>query len=401
MTTWRTGTLGEEIELVYGKSLPERSRLAGPVQVFGSNGVVGTHVEASVAGPGIVVGRKGSVGEIAFAPKDFWPIDTTYYVVRKHDHNWRFLYHLLRYCDLTGLNSHSTIPGLNREDAYKIEVSLPDRDAEDDLASVLDWIEEAAQLESEAVDRTERLKAAAMQKLFSRGLRGEPQKESEIGPVPESWDLVEFGEVREFLQYGTSVRCTLEPSEHPVLRIPNIEPGRVNSTELKYCDLPSAEASKYVLEDGDLLFIRTNGVIERLGSCAVYEGSPEAALFASYLIRARLAENVLPKFAAYFYGSALGTSVVAGRATPASDGKYNLNTGTIDALPLPLPPTIEEQQEIVDVLDALDRKTDLHRRKHEVLDQLFESLLHKLMTGEVPVDDLDLTALPTLDGSAA
>lgn len=401
MTTWRTAMLGEEIELAYGKSLPERSRLAGAVQVFGSNGVVGTHVEASVAGPGIVVGRKGSVGEVAFAPDDFWPIDTTYYVVPKNDHNWRFLYHLLRYCDLTGLNSHSTIPGLNREDAYKVEVSLPDRGAEDDLASVLDLIEEAAQLESEAVARTQRVRAEAMQQLFSRGLRGEAQKETEIGPIPESWNLVELGDVREFLQYGTSVRCSVEPNEYPVLRIPNIEPGRVNGTDLKYCDLPGAEANKYLLEEGDLLFIRTNGVIERLGSCAVYEGDPRAALFASYVIRARLSESALPKFVAYFYGSALGTSLVAGRATPASDGKYNLNTGTIDALPLPLPPTVEEQREMVDVLDALDRKIGLHRRKGDILDQLLKSLLHKLMTGEVSVDDLDLSALQKPEGSDA
>jgi type I restriction enzyme, S subunit len=257
------------------------------------------------------------------------------------------------------------------------------------------------QQEETSLNTTAETRRAAMQQLFSRGLRGEAQKETEIGPIPESWELVELGEVREFLQYGTSVPCTLEPKHYPVLRIPNIEPGRVNGAELKYCDLPTAQAEKYLLAPGDLLFIRTNGVIDRLGSCAVYDGEPEAALFASYLIRARVQERALPKFVAYFYGSALGTSLVAGRATPASDGKYNLNTGTIDALPLPLPPTVEEQQEIVDVLGALDRKIDLHRRKRDVLDQLFKSLLHKLMTGEVSVDDLDLSALPSIEESAA
>ena len=401
MTVWRVATLGDEIELAYGKSLPERSRIEGPVDVYGSNGAVGSHNESCVPGPGIVVGRKGSVGEVAYSSSEFWPIDTTYYVVQKRDHNWRFLYHLLRYCDLTGLNSHSTVPGLNREDPYKVQDSLPDRAVEYRLASALDWIEAAAGKESDAMVQTGQLKAAAMHQLFSRGLREEPQKETEIGPIPETWDVVRLGQVREFLQYGTSVPCTLEPKPYPVLRIPNIEPGRVNAAELKYCDLAPAQAHKYLLQHGDLLFIRTNGVIERLGSCAVYEGQPEPALFASYLIRARLVARALPKFVAYFYGSMLGTSLVAGRATPASDGKYNLNTGTIDALPLPLPPTTAEQQEIIDVLDALNRKIDLHRRKREVLDQLFMSLLHKLMTGEVSVDGLDLNALPAGDGSAA
>ena len=66
-----------------------------------------------------------------------------------------------------------------------------------------------------------------MRTLFTRGLRGEPQNETEIGPVPESWEVVNFASVREKLQYGTSVRCTYEVSQHPVLRIPNIEPQRV------------------------------------------------------------------------------------------------------------------------------------------------------------------------------
>ena len=86
-------------------------------------------------------------------------------------------------------------------------------------------------------------------------------------------------------------------------------------------------------------------------------------------------------------------NIVAGRATPAADGKYNLNTGAIDSFPIPLPPTLEEQREIVDVLDAIDRKIDLHRRKRAVLDELFKALLHKLMTGEIRVSDLDLSAL--------
>ena len=179
-----------------------------------------------------------------------------------------------------------------------------------------------------------------------------------------------------------------------MLRIPNIETGRVNAHDLKYGVFSNVETDRYRLEDGDLIFIRTNGVIERLGRCAVYSGEPEGALFASYLIRARLKRDRLnPRFAAYFLGSERGTEIVAGRATPAADGKYNLNTSTIDSLPLPLPTSLEEQAEIVAILDAIDRKIDLHRRKRVVLDELFKTLLHKLMTGEIRVADLDLSAL--------
>ncbi|MGS6154476.1 restriction endonuclease subunit S [Escherichia coli] len=60
---------------------------------------------------------------------------------------------------------------------------------------------------------------------------------------------------------------------------------------------------------------------------------------------------------------------------------------------MPVPPTTEGQEEIVAILDALDRKIALHRQKRAVLEELFQSLLHKLMTGEIAVSDLDLSAL--------
>lgn len=262
------------------------------------------------------------------------------------------------------------------------------------IAALLWRVQDLLKVCEDTLEVAQDLKRAAMRELFTRGLRGEPQKETEIGPMPKSWNLVEFQGIREWLQYGTSTHCTVERRSYPVLRIPNVESGRVNPSDLKYCDLSAAEASKYLLESGDVLFIRTNGVLERLGSCAVYQGEPQGALFASYLIRARIKKDVAnPRYLAFFYGSHLGTSLVAGRATPAADGKYNLNTGTIDSLPLPLPPTLDEQAEIVGVLEAIDRKIDLHLKKREVLEQLFKSLLHKLMTGEISVSDLDLSAL--------
>ena len=261
------------------------------------------------------------------------------------------------------------------------------------IADLLWLVHEAISQSGALVEEAQVLKRAAMHTLFTRGLRGEPQKETEVGPVPESWNLVNFASVRENLQYGTSIRCTYDVSEHPVLRIPNIEPQRVTANDLKYCALTGSDAAKYQLEDGDLLFIRTNGVLDRLGSCAVYEGYPANALFASYLIRAKLEPDyVVPHFAASFFGSELGTSIVAGRAISASDGKFNLNTAAIDSLLLPLPPTLSEQREIVAVLDAIDRKIDLHRRKRAVLEELLKALLHKLMTGVIRVGELGMSA---------
>ncbi|WP_080487041.1 restriction endonuclease subunit S [Burkholderia ubonensis] len=200
----------------------------------------------------------------------------------------------------------------------------------------------------------------------------------EIDSVPDGWHVVTFSEIREWLQYGTSIHCTAEPHGFPVLRIPNIESGRVNAADLKYCDLSDDEAQKYLLEKGDLLFVRTNGVLERLGSCAVYSGEPQQALFASYLIRARLSRGVDPRYVAYFYGSQVGTSLIAGRATPAADGKFNLNTGIIDSLPLPLPPTLDEQRSIVAVLAWVRQAMHMHEKSTTIVHELKQRVMSEV-----------------------
>jgi type I restriction enzyme S subunit len=74
-------------------------------------------------------------------------------------------------------------------------------------------------------------------------------------------------------------------------------------------------------------------------------------------------------------------------------GQANINASKLRTVLFPLPPMVDEQREIVAVLDAIDRKIDLHKRKRAVLDELFKALLHKLMTGEIRVADLDLSAL--------
>ena len=301
-----------------------------------------------------------------------------------------FLYFALLYAKpvLERMATGSTFASVNRTTLNDLDIPFLDKSEQAEIGLFLRSLVYQIEQEEQALHTAQALKRAAMHTLFTRGLRGEAQKETEIGPVPESWELANLASVRDKLQYGTSVRCTYDVSDRPVLRIPNIEPQRVTTDDLKYCVLTGKDAAKYQLDDGDLLFIRTNGVLHRLGSCAVYEGYPANALFASYLIRARMRPDyVVPHFAASFFGSELGTSIVAGRAISASDGKFNLNTAAIDSLLLPLPPTLSEQREIVAVLDAIDHRIDLHRRKRAVLEELFKALLHKLMTREIRVGE--------------
>ena len=272
------------------------------------------------------------------------------------------------------------------------EISLPSptKTEQEKVAAVLWKVQRAIELEAKLIATARELKQSAMHQLFTRGLRGETQKETERGTVPESWSLQALEELREFLQYGTSVKCDYHGKGNPVIRIPNVADGKVSVTDLKWCELTEREVTSLELEQGDVLFIRTNGVRERVGTCAVYQGKPEHALFASYLIRARLKTHELnPSFFQYFSMTSAGASQLSGRASPAADGKFNVNTKTIDSVLVPVP-SPNEQHEITTILQTMDRKIFVHERKRATLQELFKTLLHQLMTGQIRVHNLDI-----------
>lgn len=135
--SWEKTTVGKWCPFTYGKGLPERDRAGGGVPVFGSNGVVGWHDVALVGGPGIVIGRKGTVGAVEYSPRPFWPIDTTYFVAASKDRDTRFTAALLSNLGLEERNSHSAVPGLSRDDAHSIEIEVPPLSIQRNISAVL------------------------------------------------------------------------------------------------------------------------------------------------------------------------------------------------------------------------------------------------------------------------
>ena len=163
----QTVLLGDMIELVYGKGLPQRSRILGEYPVFGSNGQVDTHNEALVQGPGIIVGRKGSVGEVIWTDKDFWPIDTTYYVKLKNpEDDLRYWYYQLKTLGLNKLNSHSAIPGLNRDVAYAKAVTQRSPNDQKKITNILGTIDEKIELNRQMNETLEQMGQALFRHYF-------------------------------------------------------------------------------------------------------------------------------------------------------------------------------------------------------------------------------------------
>lgn len=120
--------LGDIITLNYGKALKESDRNGDEYPVIGSAGISGSHSQYSVAGPGIVVGRKGSAGNVIWCNNNFWPIDTAYWVYLNNTNiTLYYSYLLLKSLKLENLVITTAIPGLNRDDVYEQIVSVPDK----------------------------------------------------------------------------------------------------------------------------------------------------------------------------------------------------------------------------------------------------------------------------------
>ncbi|MFA5061682.1 MAG: restriction endonuclease subunit S [Patescibacteria group bacterium] len=307
-----------------------------------------------------------------------------------------FLYLYFLTVDLSTMSNPGPLPSINNSKVYEQTIRLPTSLEQDRICATMLTIRRAIEAEEKAITLIREVKQAALLRLFSQGLRGESLRDTEIGLVPASWDIQPFAELREFLQYGTSVKCDYALEGNPVLRIPNVVDGRVDYRDLKRCRLDSDTVASLLLEPGDILFIRTNGVRERVGTCAVYDGVPEQALFASYLIRARPKRGVLnPQYLQYFTATRTGASQLAGRSSPAADGKFNINTKSIDAVLVPIP-SEAEQNDIVGVLETIDAAATSYERRRATLSELFATLLEKLMTADLRVDHLNIdTSLMT------
>lgn len=267
------------------------------------------------------------------------------------------------------------VPGFTQEEQSRIAALL--------------WLVHKAITQSETLVKVaQSLKHAAMRILFTHGLRGEAQKETEVGPVPEGWELTSFGVLFDIVQ-GFSLKKNLSEDGKGVsfLRTSNIYWGRTELNSVSRMRIDPASLGNRVLESGDLLVCEGG----EIGRAAVWNGEIANCTFQNHIHRLRPQDDgrVVPRFAM----SWLEEGFCHRRIYEGSGNRTtipNLSQARLGELSMPLP-SLAEQREIVTILDAIDRKIDLHRKKRAALDDLFKALLHKLMTGEIRVSDLDLS----------
>jgi type I restriction enzyme S subunit len=288
------------------------------------------------------------------------------------------------------LNRHAAgvvMPNLSNNVLQRVPVALPPLPEQKKIAHILSTVQRAIEAQERIIQTTTELKKALMHKLFTEGLRHEPQKQTEIGPIPESWEMVELGELLEIAQYGMSVKGNPE-GNHPILRMTNQVDGQIVGRNLQFVEISDGEFEKFRVGRGDILFNRTNS-LDLVGRTAIFDIEGEF-VFASYLIRLRTDGKKLNPF---FLNCYFNTDEIQARlksiATRAVS-QSNISATRLKGFPVPKP-SLDEQDEIVACATALDRKLAVHRAKLDQLQDLFRTLLHELMTAKTRVHELELS----------
>ncbi len=262
-----------------------------------------------------------------------------------------------------GRGNVTTIPNLSQSKLAELPMALPPLPEQKKIAHILSTVQRAIEAQERIIQTTTELKKALMHKLFTEGLRNEPQKQTEIGPVPESWEVVQF-EKFVTLQRGYDLR----------------------KQEFREGDVPVIGATQ-VIGYHDTANVKAPGVtVVRSGSSA---GKPlfiaEDFWAHNVLLYVKDFQGNVPKFVYYKILALDLTQYRQGVAVPT------LNRNTFSAIELALP-SPEEQQEIAGVLDAVGNKTEIAERKRDQLQDLFRTLLHELMTAKTRVHEFDLSA---------
>ena len=217
MNDWRRSTWGEEISLQYGKSLRDYSDAAGHFRVFGTNGPIGWTDKPLVDGPGVILGRKGAYRGVHYSFDPFFVIDTAYYVIPKTDIDMRWLYYAIIHHQLGKIDDGSPIPSTTRAAVYPREIFVPEPDEQRAIAGILGALDDKIDQNRRTAQALDQLARAIFRAWF---VGFEPVKakaagaayfpsmpqpvfdtlptrlvDSEIGPVPEEWEVKAIGDV--------------------------------------------------------------------------------------------------------------------------------------------------------------------------------------------------------------
>jgi len=370
---WNLTTLGEVVRLQRGHDLPSSARSPGVVPVVGSGDADGWHNKAIAKGPGVVIGRATNLGRPKFVESDYWPLNTTLYVTDFRSNDERFIYYLFKVLDLTGYDSGSVQPMLNRNYVQGVPVLLPPLSEQRAMAAVLGALDDK-------LKTNQRVAIGAYDLAIAAGIEAVDSSNGAWCAIEDVADVVKgvsykSEDLVEGLGWLVGLKCAGRD-------------GKFQADGLK----PYSGASKplQVVDDGDILVAHTDltqraEVIGRpIRICrSGLPGRFVASLdFAIVRPKPPLSREVLlavlstPDFRSHALGYCNGTTVL------------HMNSRAVPCYQFHLPS--QDDLAIIDkTMTSLLRLSDLVASEARALTTVRDALLPRLLSGELRVREAE------------
>jgi type I restriction enzyme, S subunit len=275
-------------------------------------------------------------------------------------------------------------PSLSMETIRKIKVPLPPLEEQNRIASIFNTIQGLIQKTNQIIEQTLRLKNGLMQKLLTRGIRHSRFKETEIGKIPEEWNVTTLGDNIK-LQGGYAFKSTDYVDDGVnLIRITNVSFGNIIEREL--AKLPYDYLTKYKefsLSNNDILIVLTRPITEG-GIKVAKVNSHLPALLNQRVGRFKIinGDKILSGFLFYLFFS--NTFIKYMKERLGTTHQPNISPSEIEKYSVPLP-SIEEQRNIMSILSSVDRKISILRDEGMKIKLLKNGLMQNLLTGKIRV----------------
>lgn len=284
------------------------------------------------------------------------------------------------FLDFTAMLDKGDRPRVSYDEIASFPLPLPPLAEQRRIVAKIDSLTSKSRRARDHLDHIPRLVEKYKQAILAAAFRGDA-------------DLTRVGDVITDIRYGTTKKCNYDGGAVPVLRIPNVQAGRIDLGDMKSADFDAKELAKLELRTGDILVIRSNGSLDLVGRSAVVDDRAAGMLFAGYLIRLRLDHTrCLPEYLHWFLQSSVARNTIT-NAAKSTSGVNNVNAQELQALELPLPCISAQKERIASIKSAftwIDRLTTDAISARKLIDHLDQSLLAKAFTGKlVPQDPTD------------
>ena len=278
--------------------------------------------------------------------------------------------------------------GVNIPIIKSLRVSLPPLPEQKSIAHTLRTIQKAKETRQRELELEREHKTAFMQYLFTHGTCNELRKQTKIGDIPKSWDVVKLESLlREPLKNGHSAPASNSKEGIRTLILTAVTKNNFSIENTKLTLANADKVKNLWLKPGDIFIERAN-TYEMVGLAALYEGETNFAIYPDLMVRVRVKEEtIFPKYLAEFLLAPMCRAYFKKNASGTAASMPKIDQGVIRRVNVLLP-SYEEQKEIVEISRSCDRKISSLEKEITILDELFHAMLEQLMTGKISTKHL-------------